>query len=78
MPPGDSLHKEYRRRGRVRGGVERIGSGAVFGEVVELVDIGIAGGKGEGLLIKKGEIIRKVPEDELLAALKHELDNWNR
>ena len=39
-------------------------------------DIGIAGGKGEGLLIKKGEIIRKVPEEELLAVLKNELDNW--
>ena len=39
-------------------------------------DIGIAGGKGEGLLIKKGEIVRKVPESELLAALKYELDNW--
>ncbi|MBR4719418.1 MAG: flavodoxin-dependent (E)-4-hydroxy-3-methylbut-2-enyl-diphosphate synthase [Lachnospiraceae bacterium] len=40
-------------------------------------DIGIAGGIGEGLLIKKGEIIKKVPEAELLSALKHELDNWN-
>lgn len=39
-------------------------------------DIGIAGGRGEGLLIKKGEIIRKVPEDQLLNALKYELDNW--
>ncbi len=39
-------------------------------------DIGIAGGIGEGLLIKKGEIIRKVPEDELLAVLKEELENW--
>lgn len=39
-------------------------------------DIGIAGGRGEGLLIKKGEIIRKVPEAELLAVLKEELDNW--
>ena len=37
-------------------------------------DIGIAGGKGEGLLIKKGEIIKKVPENELLGALKEELD----
>ena len=37
-------------------------------------DIGIAGGKGEGLLIKKGEIIRKMPESELLGALKEELD----
>lgn len=36
-------------------------------------DIGIAGGIGEGLLIKKGEVIRKVPEQELLQALKEEL-----
>lgn len=46
------------------------------GEAKE-ADIGIAGGIGEGLLIKKGEIVRKVPEDELLATLKNELDNWN-
>lgn len=39
-------------------------------------DIGIAGGDGEGLLIKKGEIVKKVPEDRLLAVLKEELDNW--
>lgn len=39
-------------------------------------DIGIAGGTGEGLLIKKGEIIRKAPESELLSALKEELDHW--
>ncbi len=38
-------------------------------------DIGIAGGIGEGLLIKKGEIIAKLPEDKLLTALKEELDN---
>ncbi len=37
-------------------------------------DIGIAGGIGEGLLIRKGEVIRKVKEDELLGALKAELD----
>ena len=36
-------------------------------------DIGIAGGVGEGLLIRRGEIIRKVPEDELLSALYQEL-----
>lgn len=40
-------------------------------------DIGVAGGIGEGLLIKKGEIIRKAPEDQLLAVLKDELDHWN-
>lgn len=47
------------------------------GEAKE-ADIGIAGGDGEGLLIKKGEIVRKMPEGELLAALKEELDNWNK
>ena len=36
-------------------------------------DIGIAGGVGEGLLIKKGQIIRKVPEEKLLDALRDEL-----
>lgn len=40
-------------------------------------DLGIAGGKGEGLLIRKGEIVKKVPESELLAALKDTLDNWS-
>ena len=45
------------------------------GEAKE-ADIGIAGGIGEGLLIKKGQIIRKVPEDQLLQTLKNELDNW--
>lgn len=39
-------------------------------------DIGIAGGKGEGLLMKKGEVVRKLPEDQLLAALKEELEQW--
>lgn len=45
------------------------------GEAKE-ADIGIAGGDGEGLLIKKGEIVRKIPEDQMLAVLKEELDNW--
>lgn len=45
------------------------------GEAKE-ADIGIAGGIGEGLLIKKGEIIKKVPEDQLLDALRYELENW--
>ena len=36
-------------------------------------DLGIAGGVGEGLLIRKGEVIRKVPEGELLDALRAEL-----
>lgn len=45
------------------------------GEAKE-ADLGVAGGQGEGLLIKRGEILRKVPEDRLLEALKEELDNW--
>ncbi len=40
-------------------------------------DIGIAGGIGEGLLIKKGEIVKKVPEAELLETLRQELVNWH-
>ena len=46
------------------------------GEAKE-ADIGIAGGIGEGLLIKKGEIIKKVKEDQLLTVLREELLNWN-
>lgn len=45
------------------------------GEAKE-ADIGIAGGRGEGLIIRKGEIIRKVPEDCLLEELKQELLRW--
>lgn len=47
------------------------------GEAKE-ADLGIAGGKGEGLLIKKGEIVKKLPEEQLLSALQYELDNWNK
>ena len=39
-------------------------------------ELGVAGGRGEGLLFKKGEIIKKLPETELLSALKEELDHW--
>lgn len=46
------------------------------GEAKE-ADIGIAGGRGEGLLIKKGEVVRKVPEDQLLSVLRDELLHWN-
>ena len=41
-------------------------------------DIGIAGGRGEGLLIKKGEVVRKVKEEELLETLRQELQNWEK
>ncbi|WP_379970212.1 flavodoxin-dependent (E)-4-hydroxy-3-methylbut-2-enyl-diphosphate synthase [Ectobacillus sp. sgz5001026] len=37
-------------------------------------DIGIAGARGEGLLFRKGEIIRKVPESEMVEELKKEID----
>lgn len=47
------------------------------GEAKE-ADIGIAGGIGEGLLIKKGVVIKKVPEHQLLSALKEELDQMSR
>lgn len=46
------------------------------GEAKE-ADLGIAGGIGEGLLIKHGEIVRKVPENQLLDALREELEHWN-
>ena len=45
------------------------------GEAKE-ADLGIAGGIGEGLLFKKGVILKKLPQEELLGALKYELDNW--
>ncbi len=45
------------------------------GEAKE-ADIGIAGGVGMGLLIKKGEIIKKLPEDQLIPALREELLHW--
>ena len=41
-------------------------------------DLGIAGGNGEGLLIKKGEIVKKVPEDQLLNVLEDELKHWEQ
>lgn len=46
------------------------------GEAKE-ADLGIAGGCGEGLIIRHGEIYKKVKEEELLEALKYELDHWS-
>ena len=46
------------------------------GEAKE-ADIGIAGGIGEGLIIKRGEVCKKVPESELLDALRYELLHWS-
>ena len=45
------------------------------GEAKE-ADLGVAGGCGEGLLFRHGEILKKVPETELLNALKEEVDKW--
>ncbi len=39
-------------------------------------DLGVAGGIGEGLIIKHGEVYKKVPESELLSALRYELEHW--
>ncbi len=47
------------------------------GEAKE-ADLGVAGGIGEGLLIKHGEVVRKLPEDQLLEALRQELIAWPR
>ena len=46
------------------------------GEAKE-ADLGICGGKQEGLIIRRGEVIKKVPETELLEALRQELINWS-
>ncbi len=45
------------------------------GEAKE-ADIGIAGGAGEGLLIKRGQVVKKLPEEQLLSALREELLHW--
>ena len=46
------------------------------GEAKE-ADLGICGGRQEGLIIRRGEVIKKVPEAELLEALRQELINWS-
>jgi (E)-4-hydroxy-3-methylbut-2-enyl-diphosphate synthase len=45
------------------------------GEAKE-ADLGVCGGIGEGLLLRHGEVIKKVPEEELLPALREELEHW--
>lgn len=47
------------------------------GEAKE-ADIGVAGGKGTGMLIKHGEIVQRMPEEELLGALREELLHWEK
>jgi (E)-4-hydroxy-3-methylbut-2-enyl-diphosphate synthase len=39
-------------------------------------DLGVAGGKGEGLIFRRGEILKKVPESEIIAAMKEELEKF--
>lgn len=46
------------------------------GEAKE-ADLGVAGGIGEGLIIKHGKVFKKVPEEELLSALRYELEHWS-
>lgn len=46
------------------------------GEAKE-ADLGVAGGIKEGLIIKHGEVYKKVPEDQLLSALRYELEHWS-
>ena len=41
-------------------------------------DLGIAGGEGEGLLFRRGEILRKIPEEEFLPALRAELETMRQ
>ena len=48
----------------------------VLSDETKEADLGVAGGIGEGLIIKHGEVFKKVPESELLGALKYELDHW--
>ena len=45
------------------------------GEAAE-AELGICGGKGEGLIIRKGKVLRKVKEEELLSEFKKELDTY--
>ena len=41
-------------------------------------DLGIAGGEGEGLLFRRGEILRKIPEEDFLPALRAELETMRQ
>lgn len=41
-------------------------------------DFGICGGSGEGLILRRGEVLRRVPEDQLLCELKKELEQYRQ
>jgi (E)-4-hydroxy-3-methylbut-2-enyl-diphosphate synthase len=47
------------------------------GEAKE-ADIGVAGGQGKGIIFRKGKVVKKVPQDELVAALLKEIDDWEK
>ena len=74
-----SLVAEFERRAKEEGITSMPIKVALMGCVVNgpgearEADIGVAGGIGEGLIIKKGQILRKVPEEQLLEELRKEL-----
>ena len=39
-------------------------------------DIGVAGGKDQAILFKKGQIVRSIPQDQIIAVLKQEIENY--
>jgi (E)-4-hydroxy-3-methylbut-2-enyl-diphosphate synthase len=41
-------------------------------------DIGVAGGEGKGILFRRGKVVRKVPQEDLVNALLAEVDKWER
>src|SRR4029079_603304 len=41
-------------------------------------DLGIAAGKGKGVIFKRGEIVRHALEEDMVAALVAEIDSWER
>jgi (E)-4-hydroxy-3-methylbut-2-enyl-diphosphate synthase len=41
-------------------------------------DIGVAGGQGKGILFRRGKVVRKVPQEQLVEALLAEVDKWER
>jgi len=41
-------------------------------------DIGVAGGQGQGILFKKGKVVKKVPQEKLVEVLLQEVDRWEK
>ena len=73
------ISREFEKRASEEGLLDKPIKVALMGCVVNgpgearEADVGIAGGKGEGLLFKNGEIIRKIKEDELVSELIREI-----